>query len=594
MSEHDERNEGAAGGGTGARRRFLKGLALAGAGSAVFGRALLAAAEGKGKVTAEMVRQAEWVSGLTFTDEERALMLEDLDGDAEGLARLRALVLDNAVPPALRFHPIGGGDSGGSPPPLAPGAFPAGPAPKRPASDADLAYASLVDVARLVRARALSPVELVKASIARIGKLDPLLASVVSLTAERAEEAARRAETEIAAGRWRGPLHGLPWGAKDLLAVPGAPTTWGSPIFKAQSRKETATVVARLDDAGAALVAKTSVGELAWGDVWYGGTTKNPWKLDQGSSGSSAGSSAGVAAGFYPFAIGTETWGSIVSPATRCGVTGLRPTFGRVSRHGAMALSWSMDKVGVLARSAEDAAWVLAAIHGADPLDPTAVTRPFDWPPKRKLADLKVGFAEALFDDPKETPGAPPPKPEEKARRAEQLSFDRAVLETLRHLGVTLVPIGLPEPSRVEPLSLILTAEAATAFDELVRSGRVKEMVRQTKDAWPNVFRQGQLVTAVDYIRANRVRTLLMRDLEERLSGVDAFVAPTYGGASLLLTNLTGHPAVALPNGFRASDGTPTSITFTGRLFGESDLLVLAKAYQDATDFHRKRPPLPA
>lgn len=593
MSERDDRG-GDVPGGAGARRRFLKGLALAGAGSAVFGRALLAAAEAKGKVTAEMVRQAEWVSGLTFTDEERSLMLEDLDGDAEGLARLRALLLDNAVPPALRFHPIGGGDSGGAAPPLAPGSFPAGPPPQRPASDADLAYASLVDLARLVRSRALSPVELVRASVARIGRLDPKLLSVVSLTADRAAEAARRAETEIAAGKWRGPLHGLPWGAKDLLAVPGAPTTWGSPIFRAQDRRETASVVARLDDAGAALVAKTSVGELAWGDVWYGGTTKNPWKLDQGSSGSSAGSSAGVSAGFYPFAIGTETWGSIVSPATRCGVTGLRPTFGRVSRHGAMALSWSMDKVGVLARSAEDCAWVLAAIHGADPLDPTAVTRPFDWPPKRGLFDLRVGFVEALFDDPRETPGAKPPTPEAKARRAEQLSFDRAVLDTLRRLGAKLVPVELPEPSRVEPLSLILTAEAAAAFDDLVRSGRVKEMVRQTKDAWPNVFRQGQLVTAVDYLRANRARTLLMREMEGRLSGVDALVAPTYGGAGLLLTNLTGHPAVALPNGFFASDGTPASITFTGRLFGESDLLVLAKAYQDATDFHRKRPPLPA
>lgn len=577
--------------GTG-RRRFLSTLALAGAGSAVFARALLAAAAGR-KVTAEMVQEAEWVAGVSFTDEERALMLEDLAEREADLDLLRAVALDNSVPPALWFRPF---ELSPKPPASdAPPAVDVPPDPRavRPSSADDLAYAPLSTLAPLLAARKLSSLELVDAALARIAALDEHLLSVVTLLPERARSAARRADAELARGDRRGALHGIPWAAKDLLAVLGAPTTWGSPLFRTRVRPETATVVRRLDEAGAVLVAKTSVGELAWGDVWFGGTTKNPWKLAQGSSGSSAGSAAGVAAGFYPFAIGTETWGSVISPATRCGVTGLRPTFGRVSRHGVMALSWSLDKVGVLARSAADCAVVLSAVHGADPLDPASVSRAFEWPSRRRLADLTVGFVAELFEDPRETPGGKLPTAEEKARRAEQLAFDRRTLQTLRGLGVKLVEVEMPRRTPVGPLSVVLTAEAAAAFDELVRDGRVREMVRQVRDAWPNVFRQGELLSAVDYLRASRARTLLMREMEEKVAGVDAFVAPTFGGDILLLTNLTGHPAVVVPNGFRAPDGTPTSITFTGRLFGESDLLLLASAYQEATDFHRARPPLP-
>ncbi|KAA0255386.1 MAG: amidase [Acidobacteria bacterium] len=586
--------EGAEGAVTG-RRRFLSTLALAGAGSAVFARALVAAAAGR-KVTAEMVREAEWVAGVSFTDEERALMLEDLAEREADLALLRAVAIDNSVPPALWFRPLELGPPVPSPAPPRPADVPAEPPAARPASAEDLAYAPLATLAALLSGRKLSAVELLEASLARIESLDPRLLSVVTLLPERARAAARRADAELSRGGRRGALHGIPWGAKDLLAVPGAPTTWGSPLFRTRARPETATVVRRLDEAGAVLVAKTSVGELAWGDVWFGGTTKNPWKPSQGSSGSSAGSAAGVAAGFFPFAIGTETWGSVISPATRCGVTGLRPTFGRVSRHGVMALSWSLDKVGVLARTAADCAVVLSAIHGADLLDPSSVSRAFEWPAQRRLSDLTVGYVAELFEDPREKPGEKPgekaPTAEERARRAEQLAFDRRTLETLRSLGVELVPVEMPRRTPVGPLSLVLTAEASAAFDDLVRDGRVREMVRQVRDAWPNVFRQGELVSAVDYLRASRARTLLMREMEEKLRGVDAFVAPTFGGDVLLLTNLTGHPAVVVPNGFRAADGTPTSITFTGRLFGEADLLLLASAYQEATDFHRKRPPL--
>lgn len=569
------------------RRRLVTILAGAGAAAAVFGRALSALAAGAPKVTAEMVRQAEWVAGVAFTDEERALMLDDLNETAGSAAALRAVEVDNAVPPAFTFATL----------PPAPPRPPAGALPERrerpavrPPSDDELAFATVRDLGRLLRARKVSSTELTKLSLSRLERYDPVLACAVTVTADLALAQARRADEELAAGRDRGPLHGIPWGAKDLIAVPGHLTTWGSVPFREQVRPETATVYRKLEEAGAVLVAKTSVGELAWGDVWFGGTTKNPWKTDQGSSGSSAGSASATAAGLVAFAIGTETWGSIVSPCTRCGVTGLRPTFGRVSRHGVMALSWTMDKVGPIARSAEDCALVLSAIAGRDPLDPSSVDGPPAWPPRRSLKELTIGFVEELFEEDR---GKDAKTEEEKARAAEGRQLDRRSLDLLRQLGARLVPVKLPARTPVGPLSLVLTAEAATAFDALVLDGRVRTMVRQTADAWPNVFRQGRLIPAVDYLRAQRVRTLLMREMEACLGEVDLFVAPTFGGSSLLLTNLTGHPCVVVPNGFRLSDGTPTSITFTGRLHGEADLLAVADLFQRATDFHLRRPKLP-
>ena len=561
------------------RRRVLKALAMGGAATAIFGRALAALASGNATVTAEMVRQAEWIAGLQLGDAERELMLSDLNETAEGLRALRAIALDNDVPPALRFAPLeAGAATGSAQKPWVPSGRPS----RLPSSDDDLAFASATDLALLLRKRELSPVELARLSFERMRRLDPRLSAVVTVTASMGFEQARSAERALAKGD-AGPLAGLPWGAKDLLSVPGYPTTWGSAIFAKQQRTETAAVVERIAAAGGALMAKTAVGELAWGDVWHGGTTKNPWKLDQGASGSSAGSAAGVAAGLFPFAIGTETWGSIVSPATRCGVTGLRPTFGRVSRFGCMALSWSMDKIGVLARSAEDCALVFGAVHGADPRDPASVTRPFRWPAPRKLADLRVGVPRALFEPPADD-GTP-----ERARARAQAALDRKVLDVLADRGVRLVPLELPSKIPVAPLAVILTAEAGAAFDDLTRSGRVKQMVRQTADAWPNVLRQGQLLTAVDYLRASRIRTLLMRDLEERLTDVDLFVAPSFGGDVLLMTNLTGHPCVTVPDGFHV-DGTPGSVSFIGRLFGETEALQVAQAYQQATDFHGRRP----
>jgi Asp-tRNA(Asn)/Glu-tRNA(Gln) amidotransferase A subunit family amidase len=535
-----------------------------------------------------MVMQAEWISGVGFTDEERALMLEDLNETADGIAALREVDLDNAVPPAFTFGPVAG------PPAAAATAAPLTPRRERPAvrpsSDDELAFSTVHDLGRLLRDRKVSSTELTKLYLARLAKYDPVLSCAVTVTSDLALAQARRADEELAAGKDRGPLHGIPWGAKDLIAVPGYPTTWGSVPFRAQTRPETATVYRRLEEAGAVLVAKTAVGELAWGDVWFGGTTKNPWKADQGSSGSSAGSASATAAGLVGFAVGTETWGSIVSPCTRCGVTGLRPTFGRVSRHGVMALSWTMDKVGPIARSAQDCGLVFSAMAGKDALDPYSVDGPPAWPPRRDLSDLKVGFVEELFEEER---GKDAKTEEEKARGAEWREFDRRSLDILRQLGARLVPVKLPSKTPVGPLSFILTAEAATAFDALVRDGRVKTMVRQTADAWPNVFRHGRLIPAVEYLRAQRVRTLLMREMEECLSGVDLVVAPSFGGSSLLLTNLTGHPCVVVPNGFRLGDGTPTSITFTGKLWGESDILSVASLFQRATDFHTRRPKLP-
>jgi Asp-tRNA(Asn)/Glu-tRNA(Gln) amidotransferase A subunit family amidase len=570
------------------RRRILQLLTAAGVGNAVFARAFAALAEEAPRVTAAMIERAEWIAGVELTPEERELMLEGVNELVAAYETNRLVEIDNGVAPALVFQPV-------TPRPHVEPveAVPttAGTEPGRPESDVDLAFAPVSQLAALLRTRQVSAVELTRLYLERLERLDPRLRCVITLTPELALEQAERADREIAHGHYRGPLHGVPWGAKDLLAVPGYPTTWGAMPYKDQVRPDKATVVSRLEDAGAVLAAKLTLGALAWGDVWFGGTTKSPWNLEQGSSGSSAGSASAVAAGLVGFAIGTETWGSIVSPATRCGATGLRPTFGRVSRHGAMALSWSMDKIGPLARSVEDCALVFAAVAGADGLDDAAVDGPFRWPWGRDLRTIRVGYAAALFEEDR---AAAVEGEEEKALAREWQELDLRTLEVLRSLGIEPVPISLPERYPVESLSFILTAEAACAFDELTRSGRDDLLVRQVARAWPNELRQGQTIPAVEYLRANRIRSLLMREMEERLAGVDVYVAPSYGGDNLLLTNLTGHPAVVLPNGFRAGDGTPTSITFMGRLHGESALLAVAHAYQQATDFHLRRPPMAA
>lgn len=560
------------------RRRFLAALSALGASAAALPEALRAEVEKAGGLNEETLARAGELLGLELTEAERELMLEGVEENLEAYRALREVELPNPVLPALRFDP------------LPPGTRPAASESavtvsrglaSRPAGDDELAFLSATDLGRLLAKGEVSSVELARLYLDRLERYDPLLHCVVSPTRERALKEAERADRERAAGGPRGPLHGIPWGAKDLLAARGYRTTWGARPYEEQVIDEDATVVARLTAAGAPLAAKLTLGALAWGDVWFGGKTRNPWNPEQGSSGSSAGSAAATAAGLVGFSVGSETWGSIVSPSTRCGATGLRPTFGRVSRHGAMALSWSMDKLGPLCRSVEDCALVFAAVYGPDGLDPTVVEAPFRWRPEVDPRRLRVGYVKSLFEA----------EPEE--GREEIHAFDLESLAVLEDLGFQLVPVELPADLPVRALSFILGAEAAAAFDELTRSGRDDLLVRQEQQAWPNVFREARLIPAVEYIQANRVRTLLIQRMAALFQEVDLYVAPSFGGDNLLLTNLTGHPAVVLPNGFKA-DGTPSSISFMGNLYREGDLLAVAKAYQDATGFHLRHPDLEA
>ncbi len=513
----------------------------------------------------------EKVMALYFSGAERKMMRQGLEENRRNYEEVRKVALPNSVPPAVSFSPEVPGQTYAET--RRPFVWSEPAHVEIPENREDLAFYPVTQLAWLIKNRRITSTELTELYLARLKKYGPKLLCVVTLTENLARAQARRADEELAAGKYRGPLHGIPWGAKDLLATKGIKTSWGSPIFKDQVFDEDATVVKRLEEAGAVLVAKLSLGELAMGDVWFGGRTRNPWNYEQGSSGSSAGSASATAAGLVGFAIGTETHGSIVSPSTRCGVTGLRPTFGRVSRRGAMALSWTMDKIGPIARTAEDCALVFNAIHGPDGLDLTVVDRPFTWDPSLPLKDIRVGYVKKAFEADSRTK-----------------KYDEAVLEALRGAGVELIPFELPEIP-VRPLGYILDAEAAAAFDDLTRSGRDDLMVRQTRGAWPNSFRQARFIPAVEYIQANRVRTLLMADMARRMRDIDVYVAPSFGGANLLLTNLTGHPAVVVPDGFD-DKGSPVSISFIGNLYEEAKALRVAKAFQDATDHHRRRPKL--
>jgi Asp-tRNA(Asn)/Glu-tRNA(Gln) amidotransferase A subunit family amidase len=536
-------------------------LAGIGVGTAAFQRALAARAEVKREITSEMIQQAEWIAGIKLGDDERKSVAEALQRDQEKLATIRAVSVGYDVPPAIGFYV--------APPQTRDGDIRGdvvrpieSAAPDRPSSDDDLAFLPVTELAALVRSRKVSSLELTKLYLARLQRFNDLLNCVVSLTEDLALRQAERADREIAAGHYRGPLHGIPWGAKDLIAIPGYKTTWGAEVFKEQTLDATATVARRLEDAGAVLVAKLTLGALAMGDEWFGGMTRNPWKPEEGSSGSSAGSASAVAAGLVGVALGSETLGSIVSPCRRCSVTGLRPTFGRVSRHGCMSLAWSMDKIGPIARTVEDCAIVFGVIHGSDGLDWTAVDRPFAWPPRRETSSLRVGYFEG-----------------------KRPLDERPEIQILRELGVQLVPIKLPDKFPIGELTVILDTEAAAVFDTLTRQG-----VRDGIGRWATTFRRGQFVPAIEYLRANRIRTLLMREMEETMADIDAYV----GGDDLTLTNLTGHPTVVVPHGARrgSENGQPGTITFTGKLFGESELLALAHAYQQRSGAHLRRPPL--
>jgi len=558
------------------RRRFMAYFAGLGLSSTLMPGALWAKLQDDKavEITKEMLLEAEHLAGLEFTDSERDLMLEGLKSHLEKYDKLRKVTLDNSVVPALQFNPIPPGvtfDKQQQPMRMSPGRE-----LKVPSNLEDLAFWPVTDIAPLVKSKQISSVELTNMYLDRLKRYDSKLHCVITLTEDLALEQARRADREIAAGRYRGPLHGIPWGAKDLLAVRGYKTTWGAMPYKDQTIDYDATVAGRLEEAGAVLIAKLTLGALAWGDVWFGGKTRNPWNPEKGSSGSSAGPAAATAAGLVGFSIGSETHGSIVSPSTVCGATGLRPTFGRVSRYGAMALSWSMDKIGPICRSVEDCAVVLDAIYGPDGKDPTVADLPFNWDASRDAKSLKVGYLKSDFEQ------------ERKDKRWQ--ANDKATLDELRRLSFNLIPVELPDYP-LDAMGFILNVEAAAAFDEITRDNRDDLMVRQIKNAWPNRFREARMVPAVEYVQANRLRTLVMNAMQQRLSGIDVYVSPSWEGRNLFLTNLTGHPAVVLPNGLTEEE-TPSSITFTGTLYGEDKALAVAKAYQDATSFHLQHPAL--
>lgn len=545
------------------RRKLLCSLGALGTGAVLAGQAPVDSTA-EAQITKGMVSDAEWMAGVELTDGQRQLAAEALENAQRNLRALREVDVDYSVGNSLVFRPLHRSDSGdrnrdGHPSGSDDSEEPTTERAILIQSHDELAALPVTQLAQLVRNRQVSSVELTKLYLDRLRRYDPLLKCVVTLTEELALRQAAMADNEIGRGEYRGPLHGIPWGAKDLIAVPGYPTTWGAPQFKDQRLSTKATVARKLDEAGAVLVAKLSMGALALGDEWFRGRTRNPWDPRQGSSGSSAGSAAASVAALVGFALGSETLGSIISPSRRCGATGFRPTFGRVSRHGCMSLCWSLDKIGPICRSVEDCALVFDAIHGADSQDMSTVSEPFDWPLARPLSSIRVGFI----------PGDGP----------------RPDLKVLEELGCQLVAIQLPDDLPVEALHLIVSVESGSVFDELTRRGEPKG-VRY----WPRTFAMAQFISANDYLRANRVRLMLMQQMDLLMRKVDVYVA----GDDLTITNMTGHPQIALPNGLRERDGvkTPTAITFTGRLYDESTLLRVAAAYQAATGFHLERPPI--
>ena len=609
------------------RRRFMQTCTGLGLGSTLFPGVLWAQTQAKGAttITKEMIEAAAAVADVAISEDYKQMMLDNLNEQAKGYAAIYALHMPNSVEPALLFDPVVSATKYETE--HKPERMSAAPNIATPKKLDELTFASVRELAELVRTKKVSSVALTEMYLERLKRYDPSLKFTVTLTEDRARAQAREADRDIAAGKYRGPLHGLPWGAKDLLAVKGYRTTWGAAGFETQTIDEDATVVQRLDAAGAVLVAKLTLGALAQGDVWFGGKTRNPWNPAQGSSGSSAGPASATAAGCVAFSIGSETLGSISSPSTRCGCTGLRPTFGLVPRTGAMALSWSMDKLGPICRSVEDCALVLGAIHGPDGKDRTVKNAAFNWDADLDWKKLRVGYLKADFervpgtqeDAQKEEPAV---SEEEKKKREEQRKrraafqerakydrrFSEAALAKFQEMGVTLIPVEMPK-FPYDPMVTMLTAEAAAAFDELTRSGRDKLLTAQSADDWPNTFRSARFIPAVEYIQASRARRLAMDGVAKVFDTVDVIVAPT-GSEQLVITNLTGHPALILPNGFRGDDapkppaedngdddniggpGTPVSLTFLGNLYREAELLAFARAYQEATGFHRKHPKL--
>jgi Asp-tRNA(Asn)/Glu-tRNA(Gln) amidotransferase A subunit family amidase len=524
--------------------------------------------QGTPGVSMESLRTALSLAGLEFRDEQLSQMLRGVERARAQFSTLRSVSIPLDTDPPFAFQPLLPGTPN---PPSQPFVMPAtgDPRPFRRLEEA--AYWTIPDLAALIRSRRISCVDLTRMYLDRLRRHAPQLNCVVTYTEARALDQARRLDAELSRGRNRGLLHGIPYGAKDLFATRDAPTTWGAEPFRNQVIPSDATVIRKLDDAGAVLVAKLSMGALAMGGAWFGGMTRNPWNITKSSSGSSAGSAAATAAGLVPFAIGTETLGSILTPSRICGVTGLRPTFGRVSRSGAMSLCWTLDKVGPICRSAEDAMIVLRATHGTDGRDHSVLRQPLAWNAAHSARALRVGYVAADF---------------QKLTGARKALATQA-LDKLRAAGIALQPVAIPE-FPVETLLPILSAEAAAAFDDITRSNAVDQLGGQGDGDWPNLFRTARLTPAVEYLRAMRARTLLMRRMAELFRRWDIIVSPS-SSSLLTITNFTGHPQITVPAGL--VDGEPDAIHFTGRLFEEGKMALLAHAYQTATAWHLQEPP---
>ena len=591
------------------RRRFLTAIPAAVAGSFAAPALARQQAQTPSRIDPSTLDCAEKIFGVDFTEAEEQAAAAGVGRNLTSFEQLRQVNIPLDTEPAVTFHPYLPGKKPHGP--ATPGAkikVTLTPPAARSSSIDDLAFLPITSLAPLLQRRDVSSTELTKMFLDRLKKYGPKLNCVVTLTEDLALTQAAQADREIKAGKYRGPLHGIPWGAKDLFATKGIPTTWGAGPFQNQVFDYDATVVERLAAAGGVLVAKLSMGALAQGDQWFKGRTNNPWNLERGSSGSSAGPGSATAGGLVVFGIGTETRGSIISPSAENGVTGLRPTYGRISRHGAMALSWTMDKIGPMCRSVEDCAVVFNAIYGPDGRDETTADAAFVWNPDVPLSKLKIAYVKNEFDPPppgagREGAGVPAGapggaaggrgrgglSPEEQQRlREARLRVFNDVLDVYRKAGANPEPVEIPSniTSIANNIGFILTTEGAAAFDDLIRS---KDASDPTLNTWPNQFRTHRFVPAVEYIRAQRARTLLIREMEKLMSQYDVFLSPT-NSATLGATNLTGHPAISLKAGF--IDNRPVELMVTGRLYDEATILRVALAYERGTEWHKKNPTL--
>ncbi|MBL7851505.1 MAG: amidase [Cyclobacteriaceae bacterium] len=524
------------------------------------------------KITRRDLTGAQKLVGLEFSKTEQETMLGYLADNRAGYDSMRKLKLDYSLVPASYFDPrpdhfklkVRQKDSDWKLPDQV----------ILPSTDEDIAFLNVAELGALLKSGKLTSTRLTKIYLERLKKYDTLQA-VVTITETLALQQAAAADAELAEGLYKGPLHGIPYGIKDLFAVPGYPTTWGAEPYEKQVINETATVVKKLEEAGAVLVAKLTSGALARGDVWFGGQTKNPWDLKQGASGSSAGSASATAAGLVAFSIGTETLGSILAPSARCGATGLRPTFGAVSREGAMSLSWSMDKAGPICRTAQDCAIVFEAIRGQGEkeMDRSVVNYSFAFHPPKDLKGYKIGYFKQLFE-----------RDTTRTRAAND-----AMLETMKSLGAELHEIRMPDSVHFNAFDIILRAEAGAFFDELVREHRDRLLSEQDESSRANSLRQSRFISAVEYLQAYRHRKLLIEKFNKILAPYDFVVGPENGRNLSLVTNLTGHPAMAIPSGFD-KQGRPTSFALIGNLYDEGPMLEAAYLLQQATPHEEKHP----